>query len=92
LGFAAKLIARMLRPYNIEITQALANGIRGYKNKVRLRGLTKIKGFETCVGRFRLYSCGFNRPAYLLHYFINDCINAYSTDLLSAPVQGWLLS
>lgn len=52
LGFAAKSIARMLLPYNIEITQALANGIRGYKNKVRLRGLTKIKGFETCVVRY----------------------------------------
>ena len=68
------------------------HSIRGYKNQVRLRELTKIKGFETCLRRFRLYSCGFNRPAYLLHYCINDCINAYSADLLSVPVQGWLLS
>lgn len=41
--------------------QALTNGIRGYTNEVRLRGLTKSQGFHkiTRVGGFCLYSCGF---------------------------------
>lgn len=40
----------------------LANGIRGYINEVRLRGLIKNREFETCGGRFCLCSCDFNRP------------------------------
>jgi hypothetical protein len=30
----------------------LATGSRGYKNQVRLRGLMKNQGFETCVVRY----------------------------------------
>ncbi len=43
-------------------TVAMATGSRGYKNQVRLRGLTKYQGFLTRAGGFCLCSCGFNRP------------------------------
>ncbi|WP_206757634.1 hypothetical protein [Nostoc sp. FACHB-110] len=40
---------------------APANGIRGYTNEVRLRGLTQYQGFGTRAGGFCLCSCDFSR-------------------------------
>ncbi|WP_190691716.1 hypothetical protein [Nostoc sp. FACHB-110] len=40
---------------------APANGIRGYTNEVRLRGLTRNQGFGTRAGGFCLCSRDFSR-------------------------------
>ncbi|WP_413201259.1 hypothetical protein [Nostoc piscinale] len=46
-------------PLNLHL--APANGIRGYTNEVRLRGLTRNQGFGTRAGGFCLCSRDFSR-------------------------------
>jgi hypothetical protein len=49
-------MAAQLEALFLEFEKFWANIIRYYTGKVHFRGLTQNQGFETCGGRFCLYS------------------------------------